>query len=116
MTLKGDGFHGILDFFRDSFDTTFVKNGGYREINQNNIARELDDSSECHISDEEHVVQRILFYYSLADVLGYLPDFCVRWVKLHIERYHETDLSGILSASEQEELRAFVSKLQSQMH
>ncbi len=116
MTLKEDGFHGIIAFFKDSIYTTFIENGGYREINQNNIARELDDSSEVHISPEENVVQRILFYYSLADVIGYLPDFCFRWVTLHIERYHEMDLSGTLSESEQKELQAFVSKLQSQMH
>ena len=115
MTLKEDGFHGITDYFRDSIYTIFVKNGGFREINQNNIARELDDTSESHISQEEELVQRILFYYSLTDVIGYLPDFCFYWVNLHIERYHETDLSGILSESEQRELQAFVSKLQSQM-
>ena len=107
MTLKEDGFHGIIAFFKDSIYTTFIENGGYREINQNNIARELDDSSEVHISPEENVVQRILFYYSLADVIGYLPDFCFRWVTLHIERYHEMDLSGTLSESEQKELQAF---------
>ena len=115
MTLKEDGFHGIIDFFRDSVYTIFVKKGGCREINQNNVARELDDTSESHISPEEKLVQRILFYYSLADVIGYLPDFCFRWVKLHIERYHETDLSGTLSESEQKELQAFVSALKSQM-
>ena len=115
MTLKEDGFHGIIDFFKDSVYTAFVKNGGYREINANNIAREQDDSSEYHISPEEKVVQRILFYYSLAEVIGYLPDFCVSWVKQDIERYHEIDLSGTLSYAERKELHAFVSGLILQM-
>lgn len=116
MTLKEDGFHGIIEFFKDSIYTTFVKNGGYREINANNIAREQDDSSEYHISKEEKVVQCILFYYSLAEVIGYLPDFCFSWIKPYIDRYHEIDLSGTLSDSEQKELHAFVSKLILQMH
>ena len=115
MTLKEDGFHGIIAFFKDSFYTTFVKNGGFREINANNIAREEDDSSECHISAEEKVVQHILFYYSLAEVIGYLPDFCFGWVKPAIDRYHEIDLSGTLSHSEQKELHGFGSRLTLQM-
>lgn len=116
MTLKKDGFHGIIEIFKDNFYTTFVKNGGFREINANNIAREVDDSLEYHISKEENVVQCILFYYSLAEVLSYLPDFCFSWVKPDIDRYHEIDLSGTLSDSEQKELQAFVSKLILQMH
>ncbi|MBQ8922964.1 MAG: hypothetical protein IJ060_12570 [Oscillospiraceae bacterium] len=116
MTLKEDGFHGIIEFFQDSIYTTFVKNGGFREINSNNIAREHGESWEVHISMEERVVQNILFFYSLAEVIGYLPDFCFSWVKPDIDRYHEIDLSGTLSASEQIELQAFVSKLISHMH
>ena len=116
MTLKEDGFHGIIEFFKDSIYTTFVENGGIREINANNIAREHDDSSEYHISKEEKVVQNILFFYSLAEVIGYLPDFCFSWVKPDIDRYHEIDLSDTLSATEQIELQAFVSKLILHMH
>ena len=116
MTLEEDGFHGIIEFFKDSIYTTFVKNGGFREINSNNIAREHDDSWEYHISTEERVVQNLLFFYSLAEVIGYLPEFCFGWVKPDIERYHEIDLSGTLSESEQNELQAFVSELILHMH
>ena len=116
MTLKKDGFHGIIEQFKESIYYTFVKNGGIREINSKNIAREYDDESECHISTEEKVVQNILFFYCLAEVIGYLPDFCFSWVSPYIEQYHETDLSDTLSVPEQNELHAFVSRLILQIH
>ncbi|MCQ2407738.1 MAG: hypothetical protein MJ065_04330 [Oscillospiraceae bacterium] len=114
MTLKEDGFHGIIEEFKDSIYTTFVKNGGLREINSNNIARELDCFWEYHISVEEEVVQVILFYYCLAEVIGYLPDFCFNTVNRYIryiDKYREIDLSDTLSDSEQTEIHSFVSKL-----
>ena len=111
MTLKEDGFHGIIEEFKDSIYTTFVKNGGLREINSNNIARELDSFWEYHISVEEEVVQVILFYYCLVEVIGYLPDFCFNTVNRYIDKYREIDLSDTLSDSEQKEIHSFVSKL-----
>lgn len=116
MKLKEKGFYGLIEHFKKCFYTTFVKNGGYRELNSNNIARELDDVWEYYISMEEQVVQVILFYHSLVDAVGYLPDFCYGTVNRYIDRYHEIDLSDTLSASEQNALHEFVSKLILQMH
>ena len=116
MTLKEDGFHGIIEQFKKWLYISFVKNGGMREINSNNIARELDDSWEYHISKEEEIVQVILFYHCLFEVIGFLPDYYFSMVNKYIGRYNETDLSNTLSASEKNEFHAFVSELILQMH
>ena len=116
MKLNEEVFYGSIEELKDCIYTTFVKDGGIREINSNNIARELDDVWEYHVSMEEQVVQVILFYYCLVEVVGYLPDFCFNAVRNYIGRYNEIDLSDTLSATEQNELEAFVSKLILQMH
>jgi hypothetical protein len=115
MTLKEDGFYEIKEHFHEMLYTTFVKNGGYREINVNNIAREQDDLLEYHISTEEEVIQVILFYHCLSEVIGILPDFCFDTVSQFISKYNEIDLSGTLSDKEQMEISAIVSKLIFQM-
>ena len=60
---------------------------------------------------EEEVVQVILFYYCLAEVIGYLPVFCFDTVNRYIDKYREIDLSDTLSDPEQKEIHSFVSKL-----
>ena len=116
MTLKEDGFYGIIKEFKDGMYTTFIKNGGFREINQNNLARELDECWEYHISKEEEIVQVLLFYHSLVELIGYLPDYEFDIVNRYIDKYREIDLSDTLSESEQNDLKLYVSKLISQMH
>ena len=105
MTFEQDGFYGTMEGFKKIIYSTFVRNGGMRSIDPNNVSRLLDDVCEYHIGTNEQVVQIILFYYCLSDVLGFLPAHCYDIVHRYIDEYKKIRSFERLTNDEQNHLK-----------
>lgn len=118
MKLKEEGFYGIIENFKKFFYITFVKNGGIREIDPNNLARELDDDIEYTLDTEERIIQILLFYDCLVEIIGFLPGYCYDTVEKFIIEYkiNKFKILQRLTSDEQQYLEGSILNLIAQIH